>query len=325
MRWGSVDLSKMIVAAAQYAGPLGSYLRRFPCIKISDLSCRAAAVIRDEKKMSLVTAGSLRPTLNIYGCSGILLASIPVIISFCAVLSTLIRRALQWKSGRLIEMGWSEDEKLICVLDDGTIQIYSVQGRLLQTFSMGAEFREDRVLHCCIWGGGVVCLSRGFCLAYIDNLEEPTVRKMPRLTDLSSNPTCMAIIEPQFTQSKALEVLVAVEKTILLVDMTSVQDQKLTAGPLRRMSVCPNGKMLACFTHDGFVWVITTDFSKNLSEFPTKSLVPPHQAAQRAAPLLLRGAQRPAHHRGAHPTAGREKGCDTSLAPRRLPSPGGGR
>ena len=185
MRWGSVDLSKMIVAAAQYAGPLGSYLRRFPCIKISDLSCRAAAVIRDEKKMSLVTAGSLRPTLNIYGCSGILLASIPVIISFCAVLSTLIRRALQWKSGRLIEMGWSEDEKLICVLDDGTIQIYSVQGRLLQTFSMGAEFREDRVLHCCIWGGGVVCLSRGFCLAYIDNLEEPTVRKMPRLTDLS--------------------------------------------------------------------------------------------------------------------------------------------
>ena len=41
------------------------------------------------------------------------------------------------------------------------------------------------------------------------------------------------------------------------------------------MSVCPNGKMLACFTHDGFVWVITTDFSKNLSEFPTKSQVPP--------------------------------------------------
>ena len=56
---------------------------------------------------------------------------------------------------------------------------------------------------------------------------------------------------------------------------THKQDQKLTAGPLRCMSVCPNGKMLACFTHDGFVWVITTDFSKNLSEFPTKSQVPP--------------------------------------------------
>ena len=187
---------------------------------------------------------------------------------------------MQWKSGRLVEMGWSEDELLVCVLDDGTVQIYNVQGRLVQTFSMGSEFREDRVLHCCIWEGGVVCLSRGFCLAYVDNFDEPTVRKMPRLTDLSSNPTCMAIIEPQFTQSKALEVLIAVDKTILLVDMTSVQDQKLTAGPLRRMSVCPNGKMLACFTHDGFVWVITTDFSKNLSEFPTKSLVPPHQVGR---------------------------------------------
>eukprot|EP00291_Cryptomonas_curvata_P029101 CAMPEP_0172210498 /NCGR_PEP_ID=MMETSP1050-20130122/35788_1 /TAXON_ID=233186 /ORGANISM="Cryptomonas curvata, Strain CCAP979/52" /LENGTH=250 /DNA_ID=CAMNT_0012890661 /DNA_START=3 /DNA_END=751 /DNA_ORIENTATION=+ len=215
MRWGAIDLGKMIVSAAQFAGPI--------------------AVLRDDKKMSLVTAGSLRPALNIYGCSGILLASVP------------------WKSGRLIEMGWSDDETLICVLDDGTVQIYSVQGRLLQTFSMGPEFREERVLHCCIWGGGVVCLSRGFCLAYVDNLEEPTVRKMPKLTDLPSNPTSMAIIEPQFTQSKALEVLIAVDKTILLVDMTSVQDQKLTAGPLRKMSVCPNGKMLACFTHDGFV------------------------------------------------------------------------
>ncbi len=35
--------------------------------------------------------------------------------------------------------------------------------------------------------------------------------------------------------------------------------------------------MLACFTHDGVVWVLTTDFSKNLSEFPTKSQVPPNQ------------------------------------------------
>jgi hypothetical protein len=174
-------------------------------------------------------------------------------------------------------MGWTDDELLTCVMEDGSVQLYNIQGRLVNTFSMGSELKEERVLLCCIWGRGVVCLSRGFNIVYVDNLEEPVVRKMPKLTDIPSVPTCMAIIEPQFTQSKALEVLIAVDKTILLVDMTSVQDQKLSAGPLRKMTVCPNGKMLACFTHDGFVWVITTDFSKNLSEFPTKSQVPPHQ------------------------------------------------
>uniref|UniRef100_A0A7S4PFI6 Vacuolar protein sorting-associated protein 16 homolog n=1 Tax=Guillardia theta TaxID=55529 RepID=A0A7S4PFI6_GUITH len=241
MSWSDVDLSKMIVAGSPFAGPF--------------------AMLRDDKKISLISAGSLRPTLNIYSSSGSLLASIPA----------------QWKTGRVVEMGWTSDEKLIVVLDDGTVMQFSAVGRLIQTFSMGEEFRTDRVLLCCIWGSGVVCLSRSHSLVFVDNFEEPIPRRMPRLGDIASSPTCMVIIEPSMTQSKGLEVLLAVDKTILVVDMTGVEDQKLTAGPIRRMSVCPNGKMLACFTHDGFVWVITTDFSKNLSEFPTKSQVPPLQ------------------------------------------------
>lgn len=239
MQWENVDLAKMVVAGSNFSGPI--------------------ALVRDDRKITVIGKGDLRPTLNIYTSAGAQLASIP------------------WRAGRLVEMGWTADEQLVCVLDDGTVNMYNVQGRLIQTFSMGEEFRQDKVLLCCIWGNGLVCLSRRYLLVYVDNWEDPVARKMPRLVDVTSNPTCMAIIEPQFTRSKALEVLLAVDKTILVVDMTGVEDQKLTAGPLRKMSVCPNGKMLACFTHDGFVWVITTDFSKNLSEFPTKSQVPPNQ------------------------------------------------
>ena len=207
----------------------------------------------------MVSACTVRNPLNIYSSAGALLTAIP------------------WKKGNVVEMGWTEKEKLVVVLDDGSVLLYTVEGRLIQSFSMGDEFGMDRVMLACVWNSGVVCLSRNYSIVYVDDLAEPVPRRMPRLHDLESPPTCMAIIKPELAASKGLEVLLAVGRTIFTVDMAGVQDQKLTAGPLRCMSVCPNGKMLACFTHDGFVWVITTDFSKNLSEFPTKSQVPPHQ------------------------------------------------
>jgi hypothetical protein len=240
MQWGEdVDLSKMKVSGAPFSGPL--------------------ALLRDTSKISIVSASTVRNSLNIYSSAGGLLAEIP------------------WKRGKVVEMGWTEREKLIVVLDDGLVLLYTIDGRLVQSFSMGDEFKNDRVMMACVWKSGVVCLSRNYSLVYVDDLAEPVPRRMPRLHDLESPPTCMAMIPPEMAASKGLEVLLAVGKTILSVDMASVTDQKLTAGPLRCMSVCPNGKMLACFTHDGFVWVITTDFSKNLSEFPTKSQVPPQQ------------------------------------------------
>lgn len=241
MQWtdSDVDLSKMKVSGAAFSGPL--------------------ALIRDSSKISMVSASTVRNSLNIYSSAGGLLAAIP------------------WRKGKVVEMGWTEKEKLVVVLDDGSVLLYTVQGRLIQSFSMGDEFKTDRVVLACVWKAGVVCLSRSFSLVYVDDLAEPSPRRMPRLHEIDSPPTCMAIIPPDLAASKGLEVLLAVGKTVFTVDMAGVHDQKLTAGPLRCMSVCPNGKMLACFTHDGFVWVITTDFSKNLSEFPTKSQVPPHQ------------------------------------------------
>jgi vacuolar protein sorting-associated protein 16 len=50
-------------------------------------------------------------------------------------------------------------------------------------------------------------------------------------------------------------------------------------GPFTKMAVSPNGKFLALFTSEGKLWVVSTDFQKNLSEFATKSGIPPQQLA----------------------------------------------
>lgn len=43
------------------------------------------------------------------------------------------------------------------------------------------------------------------------------------------------------------------------------------------MALSPNGKMLACFTENGILWVVSSDFGKEYSQFDTRSKVPPLQ------------------------------------------------
>jgi len=185
MQWKDMDLANMKISGAPFSGPL--------------------ALMRDTSKMSLVSTSTVRNSLNIYSSAGSLLTAIP------------------WKKGKVVEMGWTDKEKLVVVLDDGSVMLYTVDGRLIQSFSMGDHFRNDRVMLACVWKSGVVCLSRNLSLVYVDDLGEPEPRGMPRLPDLDAPPTCMSIIEPELAASKGLEVLLAVGKTIFTVDMAGVQ------------------------------------------------------------------------------------------------------
>ena len=103
MQWGEdVDLSKMKVSGAPFSGPL--------------------ALLRDTSKISIVSASTVRNSLNIYSSAGGLLAEIP------------------WKRGKVVEMGWTEREKLIVVLDDGLEDA----GEALEDFLFG--FTEGRLI-----------------------------------------------------------------------------------------------------------------------------------------------------------------------------------
>jgi hypothetical protein len=75
------------------------------------------------------------------------------------------------------------------------------------------------------------------------------------------------------------QVLVAAGDSVILVDADSASDQGVTAGPITRMAVAPNGQFLAGFTAEGKLVVWTADFGKFLSEFATQSDEPPVQLA----------------------------------------------
>lgn len=62
---------------------------------------------------------------------------IHLIILICYKVSILIIIIiLQWSSGHLINLGWSNNEEILCCQDDGLVLIYDLFGNYQHTFSM---------------------------------------------------------------------------------------------------------------------------------------------------------------------------------------------
>ncbi|KAL2623066.1 hypothetical protein R1flu_003271 [Riccia fluitans] len=241
MCWQNVDLNRHKVACSNFGGPI--------------------AIIRDDSKIVQLRSESARAKLMIYTSSGVLIKS------------------YIWDrpGGRLVNLGWTADEVLLVLMQDGTVYRYNIHGELAQKkFSFGKEVWDQGVAECIIWGTGLVCLTEANQLWAVTNLEDPQPIKLAD-PHLEEPPHCMAIVEPQFTVSGNLEVLLAVGTSVLVVDADGVHDHNLLIGPLQKMTVSPNGTFVACFTHDGRLLVVSIDFSKTLVDFDTQSGLPPEQ------------------------------------------------
>ncbi|KAK6912435.1 Vps16, C-terminal [Dillenia turbinata] len=243
LQWKHIDLSRNKVAAAPFGGPI--------------------AVIRDDSKIVQLYAESALRKLRIFNSAGVQISE------------------TVWKhpGGRLIGMSWTDDQTLICIVQDGTVYRYNIHAELIEpSISMGKECFEQNVVECVFWSNGVVCITEGYQLFCIPDFRNPKPCKLadPNLEEL---PLCAAVIEPQYTMSGNVEVLLGVNDYVLLVEEDGVQQLGVGVGPLQKMVVSRNGKLLASFTHDGRLLVLSTDFSKIIFEYSCESTLPPEQLA----------------------------------------------
>ena len=108
MKWTNTDLSRHKVACSRFGGPI--------------------AIIRDDSKIVQLRSESARPRLSIFSSSGNLISSI------------------LWDrpGGRLVALGWTEEENLACIVQDGTIFLYNIYGELLEPhISMGNLLHKE--------------------------------------------------------------------------------------------------------------------------------------------------------------------------------------
>jgi vacuolar protein sorting-associated protein 16 len=209
-------------------------------------------LFRDESKITRYRGSSVaKSTIDIYSCAG-----------------KLISR-FNWDKGSIRGFGWSEDEQLIAVTEDGTVRCYCGLHGDFQPFSLGHGAEEFGVVACRFWLSGFVALLSNNSMIAVSSYEEPRPKILarPPQGDLQS----WSLIPPAYTLSRTVEVLLAIDQTIFVVDATECEDRGLSDGPFKHVNVSPNGRFAALFTEDGKVWVVSSDFQNKLSEYDSKA------------------------------------------------------
>ena len=165
-------------------------------------------------------------------------------------------------------MGWSEDERLLVVTNDGTVRSYADLQGDFTPFTLGHGAETHGVKSCKFWATGFVALLGNNSLVAVTRYDEPR----PQL--LASAPSgeviSWTIVPPEHTSSRSVEVLLAIGKTVYVVDAVECEDRGLEAGPFRHIGISPNGKFIALYTDDSKVWVISSDFQDRFSEYESK-------------------------------------------------------
>lgn len=241
MKW-DVDLSRCTHVSAPFGGPI------------------AIAKIVNKRVHSRTPDG--KPTIDIFTSAGDLISS------------------FLWEKGQIVQMGWTNKENLVIVLDDGSVMIFSIFGELITQFSLGKQVQQQGLYECNIWGSGVVVLTNLLNFFVVEDFEEPRPVAM-NCPPLSDTPASWTIIDPRFSRTRQVQVLVATQKgDILVVDINNPPvDPFLSNGPFLKMSMSPQGNLLACFTASGNVFVTPPDFQGTCYTFPTESTAVPLQMA----------------------------------------------
>ncbi|KAI0278094.1 vacuolar assembling/sorting protein VPS16 [Russula aff. rugulosa BPL654] len=176
---------------------------------------------------------------------------------------------LSWEQAKIIRFGWTGDERLVILNEEGVYRLYDLQGDYVQ-FSLGTDAGEVGITDARIHDDGLVAMTGSLQLLEVKGWQggKPLTLANP---NLSEPPTVWTLIPPDLTISRHVEVLLSVEGSVLSVDNLEAVDQRLSRGPFTHMTPSPNGKSLALLTMSGMLWVVSTDFQRNLAEFDSTS------------------------------------------------------
>uniref|UniRef100_A0A452T555 Vacuolar protein sorting-associated protein 16 homolog n=1 Tax=Ursus maritimus TaxID=29073 RepID=A0A452T555_URSMA len=205
-------------------------------------------------------AASVRPVLEIYSASGLPL----------------------WKSGPAVSLGWSAEEELLCVQEDGVVLVYGLHGDFRRHFSMGNEVLQNRVLDARIFhtefGSGVAILTGAHRFTLSANVGDLKLRRMPEVPGLQSAPSCWTAL----CQDRVAHILLAVGPDLYLLDhaaCSAVTPPGLAPGvsSFLQMAVSFTYRHLALFTDTGYIWMGTASLKEKLCEFNCNIRAPPKQ------------------------------------------------
>uniref|UniRef100_A0A3P8NTH0 Vacuolar protein sorting-associated protein 16 homolog n=1 Tax=Astatotilapia calliptera TaxID=8154 RepID=A0A3P8NTH0_ASTCA len=195
------------------------------------------ALLREPQRRS----PSSRPQLEIYSASGGTVASFP------------------WKSGPVVQLGWTVSDELLCIQEDGTVLIYDLFGSFKRHFSMGQEVVQSQVMEAKVfhspYGTGIAIVTSSSRFTLATNIDDLKLRRLPEVPGLQGKPSCWVVL----TQDRQTKVLLSNGPELFILDNTSctvVCPPGLSPqdGNIVHMSVSFSYKYLALLTDSGHLW-----------------------------------------------------------------------
>jgi vacuolar protein sorting-associated protein 16 len=234
-------------------------------------------VCRDETKvvLQLGSFGS-RPDIQIFSAAGIPLGRV------------------LWDGGRILAAGWSDVEELLVVDDRGKVQRFtclgqpsrpsssssSAAGRAGATeatqFSLGAAVESEGVADVVISDQSIVARTAAGHLWCIPDVTQPRSTRYPDPTPSlggggggntrgSAAVHCMCPIPPNLSSSDLLEVLVAVDTTVITVDSDEISTSAVYEGPIVKLALSPDGRAVAGYAADDVIYIWTANLEETLA------------------------------------------------------------
>jgi len=174
--------------------------------------------------------------------------------------------------GRVIHIGWSDQETLICLLDTGLLLQYSVHGELISRLELFRNReREEKVMEAKSWGNGIVVMTETLNFYAIHEFRNEA--KLPR-PNLVAPPTCWVVVPPNFPAPLGL--MIADERQKMwIIRGDSIIEQSLPLAPIRKMALSPGpANALACYCDDPQVLVILSLDLTPITKMQTKAKLP---------------------------------------------------
>ncbi|XP_015182776.1 PREDICTED: vacuolar protein sorting-associated protein 16 homolog [Polistes dominula] len=221
------------------------------------------AITRHPKKLVKVQ-GSNKPVVLIYTSAGKLTAK------------------FQWNSGLLVHLGWSQQEELLCVQDDGMVLIYDMFGTYQHTFGMGNEAKDTKVIEAKFFttpvGTGVAVLTSAYRIFLVTNASEPKIRKISNIPRIGGPIDCWLVVhydrETQiiFSNGEGIFFLHQPYTTTTSIPFSNLFNNKINN--VYAMAVSPNNRHIALYADTGHLYIGSYDFKEKYCECATHMTEP---------------------------------------------------
>ncbi|KAK4049105.1 Vacuolar protein sorting-associated protein 16 [Microbotryomycetes sp. JL221] len=244
MQWNMNDLSDFVMTVAPNGGPI--------------------ALVRDDRKPVLLTSNNnfmSKPKISVYSAAGVLMQTI------------------QWEStSRIVKLGWTTNEDLVVLTQDGHYRIYSWSSTTptYTQHSLGHEAQEAGVSDAHMYEGGMVVMLDNLSFIQVANWDTVPGGKIISLANpnLVQHPTCWCVLlSPDSNEStNNIEVLVSTNDALWRIDEIECTNQRINRGPFTKIAPSPNGRLLGLVSQPSSpqsspqLWVTSSDFDRSLSE-----------------------------------------------------------